>query len=685
MRCGMNRNLRNYFALGFAGAILFLSACRKETKTPVDPAGNNASVIVPEGFDFSTTKEVTVRVSISDNAGKPLKGVRVRLMDKSPQNGGTVFFTGTADETGLFESAIRVPSYINEILVNTDYIGLSENVIVPVKNNRVEVTYRGGNTTEQFRSADTDKISGQDFSFFGKAGLNFRYLGGYTTLGVPTYLEPVRDNITSSFLADLNYSLPSTYSVPVYNPSFLDPAYLHDLVVDQLSDVWITFVHEGAGLTNTLCYYTYNVNNPPATVNDIDTITVVFPNVSYLNSGGGLVTGDKVKIGRFPANTVIGFVLIAGGFSNGQVGTGFQKYFTNPHLNPETDPTLKQHHVMLNDLATKRMLIGFEDIKRDQVACDHDFNDAVFYASSNPVQAFDTNHVNTLIPFADCDNDGVGDLYDEYKCDPSRAYNNYYPGTNIFGTLAFEDLWPAQGDYDMNDLSVGYNFNRVTNAANRVVELKARFMVRASGASFKNGFGFEMPVASSTVSNVTGHSLLSNYISLAANKTEAGQSKAVVIAFDNQYDIIKRPGGQYVNTETGTAYITGDTVKMTVSFTTPLTTTALGLPPFNPFIIANQQRGNEIHLPNKAPTNKANTLLFGTLNDRSNPASGTYYKDQNGMPWALDIPTVFRNPTEKTNITGAYLKFSTWAASGGVSFNDWYLDLPTYRNNSKIY
>lgn len=43
----------------------------------------------------------------------------------------------------------------------------------------------------------------------------------------------------------------------------------------------------------------------------------------------------------------------------------------------------------------------------------------------------------------------------------------------------------------------------------------------------------------------------------------------------------------------------------------------LGAAPFNPFLIADQNRGYEVHLPGYAPTSKANALLLGTKDDGS--------------------------------------------------------------------
>ena len=50
-------------------------------------------------------------------------------------------------------------------------------------------------------------------------------------------------------------------------------------------------------------YYTYDLNNPPATAPQPEDITIIFPNASALGSGGGLQVGDKVKLGTFAANS----------------------------------------------------------------------------------------------------------------------------------------------------------------------------------------------------------------------------------------------------------------------------------------------------------------------------------------------------------------------------------------------
>jgi hypothetical protein len=111
-------------------------------------------------------------------------------------------------------------------------------------------------------------------------------------------------------------------------------------------------------------YYTYTIGSPPAAPADIDTIKIIFPNVSFQGSGGGLVSGNKVHLGQFAPNTALGWVLIADGFVGGNITTGRGVYYSNPVLNPESDPNKKQHAIHLFDNGRDLFLLCFEDLNR---------------------------------------------------------------------------------------------------------------------------------------------------------------------------------------------------------------------------------------------------------------------------------------------------------------------------------
>lgn len=263
---------------------------------------------------------------------------------------------------------------------------------------------------------------------------------------------------------------------------------------------------------------------------------------------------------------------------------------------------------------------------------------------------------------------------------------NYYPASG-FGTLAFEDLWPFKGDYDFNDMVIDYQFVVTTNTSNYVENVKGTFILKAFGASYQNGFGFQLSSAINPNDlTVTGSQLKENIITLNSNGTEAGQTIPTIIVLDNAYKLMPPQGGIGVNTTPGEPYITPDTIHINIDFKpNTYTYNDLDIADFNPFIFVNQDRTVEVHLPGYPPTALANMSLFGTGDDNSNPAAGRYYETKNNLPWAINLYDSFDYPVEKVAIVNAYLKFAAWATSGGSEYQDWYKDLSGYRNSSNIY
>jgi hypothetical protein len=207
-------------------------------------------------------------------------------------------------------------------------------------------------------------------------------LGDYDTLGKPAYLLP-KDAVSQAMITFINTTLPNNQDLRVSNPSLLTTNAIADIPITVSSDVFITFVSQGGGLTSTFAFYTYPTSKPPATTADIPKITYVFPNAGRYTA---LKRGDKVKIGRFDPGTSIGFVLLAKGWDRTayEINNKAVHFCSNDVLNPEVDPALKKHAVLINYAAENKVLIGFEDVDRTTKECDHDFNDVVFYATVKP-------------------------------------------------------------------------------------------------------------------------------------------------------------------------------------------------------------------------------------------------------------------------------------------------------------
>lgn len=673
------------------GSLFLLTSCLPNADEILNSQSANAQAAtenlnVPANFDFKNSANVSIKVSILNGQDKPLKSIPFSIVTEP---NAEVIFSGMTNQNGILEVSKEIGNHIKKLSFKTDFIGVPNSLTVNIENKKA-IFQIGGSlpatnmfvdeqlNTENAREAYTEQSNGLP---------EIKTLGTWNTAGVPKYLEPVNESITSEFLQDITASLPESKPLTSSHPDYLKNDKPTTLTITEKAEVWITFVHEGAGWLNSLGFYTFDPKNPPQKIDDIKSITMVFPNVSYSGSGGGLVAGNKVKIGTFDVGTGIGFVLLANAFKDGKVGSAYYPHFSHSNLNEESNAELKRHFVLLDDSKSNRMLLAVEDVSRENkpIGCDNDFNDAVFFVTSNPIKAIENPAIPKMDTFKDADGDGVGDTRDEFPNDPNRAFSSYTPSKTTFASLAYEDLWPSKGDYDFNDLVLDYQVQEVYNANNQVVDVKVRTVVRAVGASLKNGWGIQLPVSPSTVKKVSGQSLKNGYIKTLANGTEAEQSRAVIMIFDDAFNQIKRVGADFVNTVQGQPVSKGDTLSVSIEFNSPLASNVLGTAPYNPFLVVNYERGKEVHLPNYSPTDLADTKLFGTSHDRSNPAKNTFYKNWKNLPWAIHLPVSFDYPYEKKEILNGHLYFGKWAESSGSQYSDWYLDKSGYRNAASIF
>jgi len=124
---------------------------------------------------------------------------------------------------------------------------------------------------------------------------SYRFIGSWDSNGVPNYLEPISDTITTEALNDIYDVLPERQE----NLTYVDYDNYLNIKLDTATRVWVSIIAEGAGFKNTLSYYTYTVDDPPSSTSEIDSLTVIFPNASMSGSGGGLDAGDKVYLDSF--------------------------------------------------------------------------------------------------------------------------------------------------------------------------------------------------------------------------------------------------------------------------------------------------------------------------------------------------------------------------------------------------
>ena len=671
----------NLLSVGMILLLLILGSCKKNSSVDNSAPKPIDQISFPNNFDWATARDVNFQITALDNSDQPLIGVRFDVYTKSPEEGGVLLHSGVTDANGQLKFTRPIPTYLTQVTVTNKYIGLLFQKTVPVSSNSVIVSF-GGKTPNPVHVKSTQGLIPTGIP-------KVWVLGTYTALGAPNYLESENAVIPASLLNDINASLPEGQNVANHHPQYLTNTNETNLPLQEMCDVWITYISSYCGFHNIVGFFTYPTNNPPTSASQIDSIKVIWPNVALTGNSGGLASGNKVYLGRYPAGKSIGWVIFSDGWNGSTITAGRWIFYSIDNLNPETNPSLKRHTILLRDPGRHHILFSWEDWKRDE-GSDSDFNDNVFSVTASPVSAIKTDNMpNCDNTRPDRDHDGVCDLDDDFPDDATKSFHNYYPSASGFGSLAFEDLWPSKGDYDLNDLVVSYRFDQITNNLNKVVEIKATLSTEAMGANYHNGFGIMLPIPWNKVANVTGTSILHGAITLNPNKTESGQTNAVVIVYDDAYDRLppSDPGcGIGTNTTIGCPYVNPDLITLDITFTEAIPVSTIGTPPYNPFIYVNQIRSREVHLQDKPPTDKANLAELGTFDDSSNPATGRYYKTANNLPWAFNLAERFSYPTEKSPVNTAYLHFIEWAQSSGATYSDWYKNTASgYRDNSKIY
>ncbi len=284
---------------------------------------------------------------------------------------------------------------------------------------------------------------------------------------------------------------------------------------------------------------------------------------------------------------------------------------------------------------------------------------------------------------------------------------NYFPASG-YSTLAFEDLWPAKGDYDFNDLVVEYRF-RTDTVGDKISEIIGTFVFRALGAGTKNGFGFELTGLDKTGFTASGSLVTGGgYISLTDGWEDGHGTTPVVVVVDDLTKVLP------LWSNTSNWGIRANPVVVEIKPTPTPGTYDLGdfeidIDNFNPFMIidfVNEGRGREVHKVDYPPTDLADQDFFGTVDDNTAVVLGTNrsYRTIDNYPWVIDIPSSVTSPTvetsafkwaqEKKDINWAYLHFDEWVESGGTLYDGdqdtthdaWWVGLSSlYRNNLQIY
>ena len=259
----------------------------------------------------------------------------------------------------------------------------------------------------------------------------------------------------------------------------------------------------------------------------------------------------------------------------------------------------------------------------------------------------------------------------------------WYPNQSSWTTIAFEDNWPFEGDYDMNDLVV-YLRTAVYRTDGLITNVRVEGETAAVGAAYRNGFAIRLPGIDRSDIDLDSLAITINDQTITGAILDPATDDATFIVSENVYDYVSPGEGcEFHRTEPGCAGDIEMRFQLYVGFINPLDADLSGA--FDPFLFASPNeyhgglfeappgRSYEIHLKNYAPTSAMDTSLLGEEDDSSDAASGLYFQNANGLPWALEIPIEWRYPAEFQDLLQTYPQFQQFVESEGTENLQWFL------------
>lgn len=552
----------------------------------------------PNSFDFSTTSSIQVNVKYDVPEGyKVLFEIYLEDPFTIDKDGQIIKRTDLepvirrmTDGNGAYSGKEIINSdHGDEAYIYTSYIG------VPTL---FKTVIAGDAITADIKWDSTDD-NPQTRAEGWQAPKGYHVLGTWSSKGYPHYLDT--DNkitIPGDVLTIINTTLKEGGTCPKQYRQAIDFE-IND-PEGRNAEVSIRIIGGTSGAASAFGYYCYRAD---ASLSEIKKAPkcIVFPNTlmdNYYNKkASGLQGGESVKLHYidpdgvdqgtvFPNGVKIGWFLLNDSFYGGNN----KPFYSTTKLNG--DGRTHTAAFRIDDF----VVLSFEDWT------DQDYNDIQFNVWSNPIEAI----INPDIP--DIKPDGGNE---------DKKYSLEYKGI-----IAFEDNWPRKGDYDLNDVIVKYQSVLNFNDANQVLSTEDTYELLWSGATFKNGFAYQLNTERSNMST----EILEAPTTFNGQGLDTDLSKATVNVFLSALDVTER------NTKTAT-------YKIKNTFKTPLSHETLGIPPYNPFIMVHDELKEsriEVHLVNYPPTEKADMALFHTEEDLSSVPT-SYYVANGNYPFAIHL------------------------------------------------
>jgi hypothetical protein len=681
----MKRQFSNVlFVIALFTSSLFTACSNKDLYNGGD---TDTTKDVSSLFDFSTNQTVTLNLDYGMaglTAGFKVYKENPLNTDGTIKSDITPIYIGYTDSNCKYSGNLTLPADVSQIYVYSSFTNIPYCLPLTIEGGKASYT----KPTPTFEEATSRNVTYSGTSI--NIGNNAESMGGnFYALYNKIYNNPIwfpynkkATDVYSDVYSQTKLSSTSTLGDLIYRLAYkLDAAkyyrqdnsqYIRDTehvnttiasktqaneTVDG-AHLDLVFLSASGWNQNAMAYYYYPSNAKNVDAAYIKSLPkyVVFPRTcghyyysgtynSYPNSiikaRLQFFGADYKQSGTdvFPAGYTVGWMLVGDmGYSmkyNADMTTinnNIIKAYNNNqaiYSNKEANTGQTSGCITLYDKASGKVIVGFEDLAykgkgSDGKVGDNSFNDILFYVDADPVAAI-----------YDPDQPTVPDT-------PVVLPDETY--TAASGTLAFEDVWPKGGDYDMNDVVVEYNTKVTINGTNIKQIVDTYKVVSKSGAAAKkDAFGFVI------------------------NDNFGG-----TIASDSP-DFTKEDNNQYILFNDARSCI-GKTFTVTRTFSEgsyPQTTVYSRN--YNPFIAPDYVVGAksriEVHLPKASATSWASS---------DNGGENAYYINKDGKyPFAIDLSGVtdFTQVTESSKIGSAseYPLFNDWVNSKGTDYKDWYL------------
>lgn len=631
-------------------SVAFSSCLQKDVYDPANSGDKEEEVTLDNYFDFATTKNIQLNIDYGKECPRAYFEVYAENPLSYVAEGGQIIkkagvshiATGFTDIQGRYIKPASFPTAVSEVYIYSPDFGVPTLYKTKVVGSDVsaKITFENALDVTPVDSSTRSAQTRSSLKFITNVIPNVLGTWNVNT-GRPNYLDASKKiNVDATLKSYITTYFPEGKN-NVGTNLVSDDA---DILIKEDANVVVNYFGGDTGAQSVFAYYCYSENAsidkirqaakhacvifPNAHKSSLGNYSGVAVNLKYINETGSFPEEEPERI---PAGTKIGFLIWNDGWRG--VKANGNMFYSTKSLNSD-----KISHTAIfaakNKVGERVNVITMEDWKNGE----NDYNDVAFVISSNPIAA---------IEVPDVPNPGDRQGTEKYS-----------------GVLGFEDNWPEQGDYDLNDVVMKYQSSVDYNIDNKVLNIIDKFTLAWTGANYKNSFAYEVPFDLSKASKVTVNgsetsSYSGNVITLFKDaKAELGVSNV------NAEDMINQN-------------IQEKTYTVSIQFNNPTLDKSVVVAPYNPFIKVFNS-ATEVHLTDHKPTTGANNRFPSGADISRGDVDGTYFICKDGFPFAIHVDarldaSILNLDLKKENqrIDKTYPKFAEWAKTRDPQIKWW--------------